>query len=71
MFKRVDREVQPENIEGYSYENKHGYEEKVVMKEGWVNVTQSDETFIEIYYEDIPNLIKALQAAYKHKAAHE
>lgn len=70
MFKRIDAD---NNIkfEGYSYLDKNGNEESVRMhyestEHRYVEITNSAQEKVIFYKEDIPNLIKALQAAYDH-----
>ena len=70
MFKRIDEsEAQ---IEGFSYEGKAGVE-TVTIPEGssrsnqYVTITDSEGDNISVYRQDIPNLIKALQASYNHQ----
>ena len=67
MFKRVDTEDK-DNIKGFSYLNKRGIEEAVGMGEDSVDLLWKNyNPLTNIYYEDIPNFIKALKAAYTHK----
>lgn len=68
MYIRVDVEDTEEEIEGFSYINKDG-EEEVVIANGadpYIEICTDGYSDVPIYYEDIPNLIKALKAAYKH-----
>lgn len=68
MFKKIDGSGEQE-LEGFSYINKHGDEEAVSFEEDTVYlmyVANSDALSV-IYLEDIPKLIKALQAAYDYK----
>jgi hypothetical protein len=65
MFKRVDAE---ETVSGFSYENRHGNIECVKLGESCVQAIYEDGCEISLFfYEDIPKLIKALQAAYDYK----
>jgi len=63
-FKRID--FDDSTLEGFSYENKSGEVEQVEINTYWATVRATGEK-VDVYYEDIPNLIKALQAAYDHK----
>lgn len=64
MYKRVD--APQSDLEGFSYLNKNGNEEYVkVENTNWANIFIIDGG-VDVYYEDIPNLIKALQAAYDY-----
>ena len=67
MFVRVDDNSNVE-VEGFSYLTKTGLEEKVKLtSDYYVTIWESAERrTIDIYTEDIPKLIKALQAAYDH-----
>ena len=65
MFVRVD-EADKEPIEGFSYFNLDGDEEQVALCGNCVNIVDSMFDFASVYVEDIPKLIKALQAAYDH-----
>lgn len=66
MFKRVDAEEMDE-LQGFEYENQCGDKERVVLEFDGVRLTEMDnEPLSLIFYEDIPNLIKALQAAFVH-----
>lgn len=67
MFKRVDDEVGGK-LEGFSYLSSAGREEFVELC-SWDDTIVSlyaDGSKIELYVDDIPNMIKALQAAYDH-----
>lgn len=74
MFKRVDNAV-PEVIEGFSYMNKDGdiecvdfsYYTSESMSVDLTTLNNSGDPLSSIYISDIPNLIKALQAAYDFK----
>lgn len=65
MFVRVDEEIAEYKIEGFSYENAEGSLEYVVAGNCAV-VKDSTGCSVTIFTEDIPKLIKALQAAYDH-----
>jgi hypothetical protein len=62
MLKFVD---QQEEVEGFAYTSLYGAIEIVEMGGSVVEI-QANHVNVEIYYEDIPNLIKALEAAHKH-----
>jgi hypothetical protein len=69
MLKRVDTDVETK-ITGFSYLNQDGCEESVSFNDSSsltlaVSLDQDSEQWI--YKEDIPKLIKALQAAYDFK----
>lgn len=66
MFIKIDEEQ--EQLDGFSYSNAHGGIEVVKMEKAWV-VFEDDYAaqVSEIYYADIPKLIKALQMAYDYK----
>ena len=65
MYKRIDIE---EDIEGYSFANKEGEIELVKMDvPGIILVEDCDGNRSYFYQQDIPKLIKALEAAYNHK----
>jgi len=67
MFKRVDI-TGDEELEGFSYINKDGDEESVSLPDGIDVVTISVDNYkTYIYKEDIPKLIKALEAVYNYK----
>ena len=69
MFKRVDI-TGNERIEGFSYINKDGDEESVSLPDGPNNVITllfTDGEDVYVYKEDIPKLIKALEAVYNYK----
>lgn len=69
MFKRVDI-TGNERIEGFSYINKDGDEESVSLPDGPSNVITllfTDGEDVYVYKEDIPKLIKALEAVYNYK----
>ena len=64
MYKRVDQ-ADEESVEGFSYENRDGGIEVVKMNNSiFVNIADAEGEEIHVYYEDIPNLIKALKSAY-------
>ena len=66
MFKRVDVE-ETDELQGFEYENQCGDKERVVLEFDGVRLTERDDGPLYIvFYEDIPNLIKALQAAFVH-----
>lgn len=66
MFKRVDTEDTDE-LQGFEYENQCGDRERVILEFDGVRLTEMDnEPLSIIFYEDIPNLIKALKAAFVH-----
>lgn len=69
MLKRVDSHQ--DKIKGYSYINQDNKEEYVGISDagGIVAIAtfSPDLVCTHIYKEDIPNLIKALEAAYDHK----
>lgn len=68
MFKRVDV-TGDEKLEGFSYINKYGDEESVSLPVGPSNIVtiSIDRDDLVVYKEDIPNLIKALEAVYNYK----
>lgn len=66
MFVRVD-ENDDTCIEGFSYLNRDMDEEKVeIYSNDLVEIAASGDHRVAIFSEDIPKLIKALQAAYDH-----
>lgn len=66
VYKRIDTE-KPEYIEGYSFVDRDGVELCVSTADGAVvNFLQDGEFAFEIYYSDIPLMIKALKASYQH-----
>jgi uncharacterized protein involved in tellurium resistance len=66
MYKRVNEGIVDE-FEGFSYFNMYN-EEEFVNVEGDDTVSiRIDGNSVHIYDKDIPNLIRALQAAYEHK----
>lgn len=66
MFKSVDEESIDE-IEGFSYLNKDGDKEFVELDWSYVVLRGGGGDGLDaIYYEDIPKMILALQAAYDH-----
>ena len=72
MLQRVDECT--ENVTGYSYKNRQDEIECVKVfdwNDEWahVGIFDGDEQECFIFKKDIPNLIKALQAAYEHKEA--
>ena len=67
MFKRVDV-TGNEKLEGFSYLNQDGDEESVSLPDCIDFVTISVDNYkTYIYKEDIPKLIKALEAVYNYK----
>ena len=70
MFKRVDVEKGGEVIEGFSYVNSDGDEERVAFLSNVDNVVDlqyyNRTPMSSVYVDDIPKLIKALQAAHKY-----
>ena len=67
MFKSIDDDTV--KIEGFYYRNKYGHNEYVVLNvlDDLVDITpNSGQSGTPIYVEDIPKLIKALDAAHKH-----
>lgn len=69
MLKRIDSlEEQPT---GYSYANQNGVIEYVTVgtELRTVSIHASGGQNVDIWRQDIPHLIKALQAAYNHKEA--
>ena len=69
MYVRVDEVSDDEPIQGFSYESEKGGIEVVSLEDTTVNFMYEDgeQILAGIYYEDIPKLIKALEAAYEHK----
>lgn len=68
MFKRVDSTEQINDLlEGFSYLNKGGCEETVSLSNGSLVHIEAGEDVCCIYKEDIPKLIKALEAVYNYK----
>lgn len=71
-FKRVDS-ISNEPLEGFSYLNQNGHEEAVRMEKGSplakITYAKADlnSTYFNVYYKDIPNLVKALTAAYEQE----
>lgn len=68
MFKRVDV-TGDEKLEGFSYLNKEGEEEFVSLPygiDGVINIS-IDKEIVCVYKEDLPKLIKALEAVYNYK----
>ena len=55
-------------ITNFKYVNKTGNTEVVSLKPRWVSLsTEWDDVVSDIYIEDIPKLIEALQAAYDYQ----
>lgn len=65
-FKRIDLDEDAE-YEGFSYYNCDGYEEHVKFGEDIVLYIGDDDAEYPVYVDDVPKLIKALQAAYDFK----
>ncbi len=67
MYKSVDQPSE-QNIEGFSYMNKNGKTELVVLYQNWVSLAFEEDMsdMNQIYYQDIPKTIKALEAAHAH-----
>lgn len=68
MFKRVDDSA-ANPIRGFSYVSKSRIQEGVRLDDSTVEIiyVENEGPNSSIYYEDIPLLIKALQAAYDYK----
>lgn len=68
MFKRVDV-TGDEKLDGFSYINQDGDEESVSLPAGPSNLVTIyiDRGDSVVYKEDIPKLIKALEAVYNYK----
>lgn len=68
MFKRVDIAAN-EKLEGFSYLNQDGDEESVSLPAGSSNIVtiSIDRGDSVVYKDDIPKLIKALEAVYNYK----
>lgn len=65
MYVSVDGNPDESIIEGYEYTNKKGNVERVGLSDVVVDLMCAEDCAMSsIYYEDIPKLIKALQAAY-------
>ena len=65
MFKRVDEDTESIELEGFSYKNNDGVLEFVLMDSFSVSFRDAHGYAVSgVHYEDIPNMIKALQAAY-------
>lgn len=68
-FKSIDNTEQ--DWEGFTYKNKHGDDEYVIFenvvggKIFTIKPMKSDEA--RVWLEDVPSLVKALKAAYKHQ----
>ena len=67
---RVDQQIdeQSDDITQWAYDNECSSVEYVeyVSAHSHVSIHDSVEGLVSIYVSDIPNLIKALQAAHKH-----
>ena len=76
MYKRIDED--DSSIDGYCFEDEDGMEVYVSIpydrdsfgKNQLVDVGVDGNTEFTIYSKDIPKLIKALEAAYKHEVIH-
>lgn len=67
VFKRVDVQEAEEEIEGFSYNNASGREERVkIFSNSEIVIYVPDYESVNFYINDIPKLILALQAAYDH-----
>lgn len=65
MLKRVDKVE--DDLEGFSYLNQDGDVEAVrFYSASMVDLVFSGENVAAIYIHDIPNMVKALTATYKH-----
>lgn len=64
-FKRVDK-TGPK-YDGFMYDSQSGIPEYVILGAGCVVIEDSCGEKVTVYKEDIPNLMKALQAAYDYK----
>ena len=74
MFKRIDAKEGDTAIEGFSYMNSDDQEERVsiVGEDNIVNLEYTyEQPMSSVYVDDIPKLIKALQAAYNHFKEHK
>lgn len=66
MFIPIDDAPKPEPIEGYTYTNIHGSVERVRIIDLVVVQIEESSNDNRIWVEDIPKLIKALNAAYMY-----
>jgi len=69
MIKHIDKDYDA-TIEGFAYTNQDGDIEEVVYDWDMVTIRYGCEdggSCSEIYINDIPKLIKALQAAYDYR----
>lgn len=69
-YKRVDIDAAVE-VDGYSFEDTDGCIFAVglcAFNEGVVSIISDGENHFDMYTRDIPMMVKALQAAYEHKA---
>lgn len=65
MYKRVDGTE--DEFEGFSYLDVNGDEEFVSIVYDCVTIKDSSHNQVNIYKNDVPKLIKALQSAYEYK----
>lgn len=65
MFVRVDGSKE-DKINSFEYLNQEGKVEKVQILSSQVRICDTTKGSVTIFYEDVPNLIKALEEAYKH-----
>jgi len=70
MFLPVDGNLDT-SIEGFIYTNREQCTEYVILYDKTIEIQDSSECKCCIYIEDIPKLIKALEAAYKHQKGKE
>ena len=70
MFERVDVEESGEVLEGFSYLNMNDEEERVFFDSNDNDIVDlqyyNKMPMSSVYVDDIPKLIKALQAAHKY-----
>lgn len=67
MFKLIDKNTD-DSVEGFSYINQLGHPDTVKMENHLVKLIDNfGEPFSYLYYDDIPNLVKALKLAYIHR----
>lgn len=69
MYKRVD-DVCEEELEGFVYSNLYSEDEYVTLGSDTVTINAYD-TKVGIYTLDVPKLVRALKAAYKHQTGAE
>lgn len=67
MYKRVDGTVGDEELEGFSYLNLFDEEEFVTVVGDDIVAVRIGCSSVHVFDQDIPKLIKALQAAYDYK----